>query len=150
MSMTTAHAENLLKLYFQNVDHANIGDAGGLQNSVAAGQFHISLHTADPGETGNQTTNEATYTGYARVAVDRSSGEWAVSSGSDPATVDNVFAIDFDPCTAGSNTITHFGVGTAASGVGNLLWSAALDASLAVSAGITPSFAAGALNITAD
>lgn len=148
--MTTAQAENLLKLYFQNVDHANIGDAAGLQNSATAGNFYISLHTADPGETGSQTTNEATYTGYARVARARSSGAWAVSSGADPAVADNVAAVTFGQCTAGSNTITHFGVGTDPSGVGNLLWSGALTASLAVSAGITPEFAIGDLNITCD
>lgn len=31
----------------------------------------VSLHTADPGETGTQTTSEATYGGYARVSVAR-------------------------------------------------------------------------------
>ena len=29
------------------------------------------LHTADPGEAGAQNTSEATYTGYARIAVSR-------------------------------------------------------------------------------
>ena len=34
--------------------------------------LYVSLHTADPGEAGDQTTSEATYTGYARIAVVRS------------------------------------------------------------------------------
>lgn len=150
MSMTTVQAENLLKHYFQNANHANVGDATGLVASTTAGVFWISLHTADPGETGSQTTNEATYTGYARKSIVRSSGGWAVSSGADPAVADNVAALTFDQCTAGSNTITHFGVGTAQTAAGNLLFSGALTASLAVSAGITPEFAIGDLNVTAD
>lgn len=40
--------------------------------------LYVNLHTADPGEAGNQTTSEATYTSYARVAVARTSGGWTV------------------------------------------------------------------------
>lgn len=131
---------------FNNTDFANIGDAGGLQNSATAGSLYVSLHTADPGEAGSQTTNEATYTGYARKAVARTAGGWTVSGNA----VSNTAAITFDPCTAGSNTITHFGVGTDLSGAGTLLYKGALSASLAVSSGITPQFAAGDLDITED
>jgi hypothetical protein len=69
---------NMLKLLFQNLDFANIGDAGGLQNSATAGNLYVSLHTADPGAAGNQTTNECAYTSYARVAVERSATGWTV------------------------------------------------------------------------
>ena len=146
MSATNAFETSLLSLIFLNTDIANIGDAAGLQNSAAAGSLYVSLHTADPGETGNQTTSEATYTSYARVAVARSGAGWAVSGN----TADNAAAVTFPACTGGTNTITHFGIGTDASGVGTLLFSGALTASLAVSSGITPSFATGALDITAD
>lgn len=61
MSMTNAAEQALLDLLFLNTDWANIGDAAGLQNSSAAGSFYISLHTADPGETGSQNTSEAAY-----------------------------------------------------------------------------------------
>jgi hypothetical protein len=60
MSMTNAAEANLLNLLFLNIDWANIGDAAGLQNSAAAGNFYISLHTADPGESGTQSTSETT------------------------------------------------------------------------------------------
>jgi hypothetical protein len=63
MSATNAFETALLTLYFNNTDHANIGDAAGLQNSATAGSFYVSLHTGDPGEGGDQTTSEATYTG---------------------------------------------------------------------------------------
>lgn len=73
----SAFLVNMLKLYFQNVDHAFIGDAAGLQNSAAAGNIYVSLHTADPAG-GDQTTSEATYLSYDRVAVVRGAGTWTV------------------------------------------------------------------------
>ena len=144
MSMTAAMANNLLDLYFTNVAHANIGDASGLQPSSGAGSFYISLHTADP-SAGDQTTSEADYTSYDRVAVARSGAGWTVAA----ANVSNAAAVTFPAATVGSNTITHFGIGSAASGAGVLFWSAALDASRAISAGITPEFAIGELDTDA-
>ena len=144
MAMTAAMANNLLDLYFTNVSHANIGDATGLVNSTVAGSFYISLHTADP-SAGNQTTSEATYTDYARVAVARSGAAWTVAA----ANVSNAAAVTFPAASAGSDTITHFGIGSAASAAGNLFWSAALDASRAISTGITPEFAIGELDTDA-
>ncbi len=146
MSATNAFETALLTLYFNNTDHANIGDAAGLQNSTAAGSFYVSLHTADPGEAGAQNTTEATYTGYARVAVARSGAGWTIAS----ANASNAAAITFGLCTAGSDTITHFGIGSDASGVGNLFFKGALTASRNISAGITPSFAIGELDVNAD
>jgi hypothetical protein len=146
MSATNAFETALLNLYFNNTDHPNVGDAAGLQNSTAAGSFYVSLHTADPGETGTQTTSEATYTGYARIAVVRSGAGWTVSGNN----ASNAAAVTFGLCTAGSNTITHFGIGSDAAGAGNLFFKGALGASLAVSAGITPSFAIGELDVNLD
>ncbi len=59
--LTNEAATALLTLIFNNTDWANIGDAGGLQNSASAGSFYLSLHTSSPGETGDQTTNEIAY-----------------------------------------------------------------------------------------
>lgn len=119
-----------------------IADLAQDDGSSPATTLTIALHTADPGEAGTQATSEATYTSYARVTVARTTAGWTVTSG--VGSNDN--AITFPQCTGGSNTITHFSVGT---GVSNkLLWSGALNASLAVSNLITPSFAAGALTIT--
>src|SRR3990172_12893707 len=118
MSATNAFETALLTLYFNNTDHTNVGDAAGIQNSATAGSFYISLHTGDPGETGDQTTSEATYTSYARVAVARTSGGWTVTNNS----VSPAATISFPAATGGSNTITHFGVGTASSGAGKLLY----------------------------
>ncbi len=131
---------------FENANYANVGDATGLRGSTTAGSFYVSLHTANPNETGSQTTSEAAYTGYARVAVARSTAGWTVASG----VADNDAAIVFGADTVGSETETHFGVGSDASAAGNLFLWGALTASLAVSPGITPSFAAGALDVTID
>lgn len=146
MSASNSFENALLLLIFNNTNIANIGDATGLRGSSSAGSLYVGLHTADPGEAGDQTTSEATYTGYARVAVARTSGGWTVSTNS--AT--NAATVAFGACTAGSNTITHFSIGTASSSTGVLLFSGALGANLAVSAGITPSFAASALTVTDD
>lgn len=146
MSMSNAAEQALLDLLFLNVDWANIGDAAGLQNSATAGSFYISLHTADPGETGTQTTNETAYTSYARVTVNRTSGGWSRSS----STISNTALVQFPQCTGGSSTITHFGIGTDVSGAGNLIMSGALSSSLSVSNGIQPQFSAGALTVTVD
>ncbi len=146
MAKSNAWANQLLLLLFNNDGVSLIGDATGLLPSGVDGNLYISLHTSDPGAGGNQTTNEATYTGYARVAVARATGAggWAVTAGA----VENVSAVTYAICTAGSDTVTHFGIGTSISGAGKLLYSSALTASRAISAGITPSFAAGAIDAT--
>lgn len=146
MSMTNAAEANLLNLLFLNIDWANIGDAGGLQNSATAGNFYISLHTADPGESGTQSTSETNYTSYARVAVARAGGGWTLTS----QTISNTALVQFPQCTGGTSTVSYFGIGTDSSGAGNLLMSGALTSPLSVSNGIQPQFAAGALTVTVD
>lgn len=146
MSMSNAAEAALLDLLFLNVDWANVGDAGGLQNSAAAGSFHIALHTADPGEAGDQTTNEIAYTSYARVAVARTSGGWTRSV----STISNTALVQFPQCTGGSGTASHFSIGTLASGAGVVVLKGALSSSLAISNGIQPQFAAGAMTASVD
>jgi hypothetical protein len=146
MSMTNAAEAALLDLLFLNTDWANIGDAAGLQNSATAGSFYISLHTADPGEAGDQSTSEASYTGYARVAVARTAGGWTRTT----STIANTALVQFAQCTGGSSIVTHFGIGTDSTGTGNLLLKGALTSSLSISNGIQPQFAAGAMTATVD
>jgi len=146
MSKSNSFETAILGLIFNNTDIAGIGDAGGLQNSAAAGSLYVSLHTSDPGEAGSQTTNETAYTNYARVAVARSGAGWTVSGNS--AT--NFAQITFPQCGASGATITHVGIGTDTSGAGTLLYSGALNSSLAVALNITPLFAASGLTVTED
>lgn len=143
MSKGNTFENDYLKLIFNGTAIANIADNAATSPLT---NLYVSLHTADVGETGDQTTSEATYTSYARVAVARTSGGWTVSANA----VSNAAAITFPACTGGTNTITHFAVGTAASGTGKVLYKGALSSSLAVSTGITPEFAIGDLDITED
>jgi hypothetical protein len=134
MSKSDAFEAALLDLIFLNTDIANIGDAAGLQNSAVAGSLYVALHTADPADGGSQTTNEISYTGYARVAVVRSGAGWTRSGNS----ISPAANIDFGACTAGSGTATHFSVGTLSSGAGMILYKGAISPTIAVSAGVTP------------
>lgn len=143
MSASNTLETELLALIFNADAIANLADNA---SSSPLTNLYVSLHTSDPGEAGDQTTNEANYTSYARVAVARSGSGWTVSGN----TATNAGAINFPAATGGSSTVTHFGIGSASSGAGVLYFSGALSASRAISSGITPSFAAGELDITAD
>lgn len=135
MSLTNAAETAILQLLFENTNWANIGDATGLRGSSTAGSWYVSLHTADPGETGDQTTNEISYTGYARVAVARSAAGWTVSGGSVTPDAN----IDFGAMTAGAGgTVTNFGIGTDASGAGNLIFKGTVTPNIVVTTGVTP------------
>lgn len=136
MSASNTLENELLAHIFQNAAIALIGDATGLPAAATAGSLYVSLHSSDPGEAGNQTTNEVAYTSYARVAVARSAGGWTVTGNS----VSPAAAITFPTCTGGTATATHFGVGTASSGTGKLLFKGALSASISIasSPAITP------------
>lgn len=107
--------------------------------SVAS--LYVAAHTADPGEGGDQTTSEATFTGYARVAVSQDAGGWTVAGNQ----ASNTAEITFPECTGGSNTVTHFSVGLAASGASQILYFGELDDPLNISNLITLRFPAGAL-----
>lgn len=147
MAMTNAAAHALALLIFNNTGWANIGDATGLVPSTTAGSFYGSLHTADPGVSGTQTTSEAAYTGYGtRPGVARSGAGWTVNATT--GVVTNAAAISWPACTAGTSTVTFVGWGTAATAAGNLIASGAQSPSLSVSTGITPTAAIGAITIT--
>jgi hypothetical protein len=134
MSKGNTFENELLEHIFNNADIANIGDASGLLGSSADGNLYVSLHTSDPGEAGDQTTNECAYTSYARVAVSRAGAAWTVTANS----VSPASEISFPAATGGSETATHFAVGTAASGSGKLLYSGTVTPNISISSGVTP------------
>jgi hypothetical protein len=138
--------ENSLNLLlFNNTNVANVGDATGLRGSTTAGSLYFSLHTADPADAGTQVTSEIGYTSYARVAVARSSGGFTITTNA-VALVANV---TFPAGTGGSGTATHWGVGLAASGAGNLLYSGTLTPNIVCGNGVTPQITAGTI-VTED
>lgn len=131
MSKSNSAENSILALIFNATTWANVAINA---TSGPLTTLKVSLHDADPGEAGDQTTNEATYGGYARVSVNRTTGGWVVTNNS----VSPVSAIEFPECTAGSNTITHFGVGSASSGAGVLYYSGTVTPNISVSSGVTP------------
>ena len=137
MSKSDTFESDLLLLLFNNTAIANIGDAGGLRSTVAAGQLWVSLHTADPGEAGTAVTSETAYTGYARVALNRASGAGGFTvTGNSVSPFANV---DFGECTAAAGTpITHFGIVNTASGAGKLLYSGTVTPNITMAVGVIP------------
>lgn len=115
---------------------------------TAPATLYVALHTADPGEAGTQTTNETSGTSYARATVTNNATNFPAASGGSKA---NGTAINFaTPGAGGWGTVTHWSIGDAASGAGNILFSGALTVSKTINAGDTVSFGIGALTITAD
>jgi hypothetical protein len=144
MSATNATETALLNLIFKGTTWTSVAI-----NATASPytSYWISLHTASPGEAGDQTTSEAAYTGYARIEVTRDAGGWTVSGNA--AT--NTSTVTFGKCTAAPGSdITHVGLGSASSGAGVLLLSNPLDTALSMAAGVTPLFEAGDLEFTCD
>lgn len=131
MSMADGVENALLKLIFQAVAWADYADNDATSPLTS---LVVSLHTADPGEAGTQSTSETTYSGYARVSVARTTGGWTVTANS----VSPAASIPFPQCTSDPATITHFGVGSAASGAGFLAFSGAVTPSIAIVAGVVP------------
>lgn len=131
MSKGDTFENDLLKLIF------NATTITGLARDDAAPitTITVALHTADPGESGTQATSEATYGSYARVTVPRTTGTpgWTASSAGSTSPTAN---IDFPQASSGTNTITHFSLGT---GVANkLLYSGTVSPSISVTSGVTP------------
>lgn len=138
MPKSSTFSNDVLKLIFNATAIATIADNAG---TTPITSLYVSMHTADPGVGGAQNTSEAAYTNYARVAVTRNAGGWTVS-GNQSA---NTELIQFPVCGVTGGTLTHVSVGTASSGAGKILYSGALNSSLAVANQIQPQFGAGAL-----
>jgi hypothetical protein len=131
MSKGNTFENDLMKLIFQATAIANVADNA---SSSPLTQLHVSLHTSDPGEGGDQTTNEIAYTSYARVAVARTSGGFTVTANS----VSPAATVSFPAATGGSGTATHFAVGTSSTGAGKILYSGTVTPNITVSTGVTP------------
>ena len=131
MSKGNTFENDLLLLIFNATGIANIADNAG---SSPLTNLYVSLHTSDPGEAGDQTTNECAYTSYARVAVARSGSGWTGSGNS----VSPAAAITFPAATGGTETATHWAVGTASSSTGKLLYSGTISPNISISSGVTP------------
>jgi hypothetical protein len=142
MPKSTPTCNSIINLLYRATAWANVAD------NAAAAPFtnvYVSLHTGNlTAATNTQTDNETAYTNYARQAVARSTG-WDAASGGGTA---NSATISFPQCGVTGATLSDVATGTAVSGGGTVWHFGALNASLVVSSGITPQFAAGALTVT--
>jgi hypothetical protein len=131
MPKGTTYSNDMLKLVFNAVAIAGIADDASVS---ALTHLQVGLHTSDPGVGGSQTTNECGYTGYGRIAVVRSAVGWTVTGNS----VSPAAAITFAEATGGSETATHFSVGTDASGAGKILYTGTVTPNVVITSGVTP------------
>lgn len=131
MSKGNTFENDLLKLIFNGGGIANIADDA---DTSPLTHLYVSLHTANPGEDGSQTTNECAYTSYARVAVARTDAGWVVDGNS----VSPAAEIEFPQATGGSETATHFAIGTASAGAGKILYYGTVTPNIAIANGVTP------------
>lgn len=131
MSKSNTFENDLLKLIFNATPIANLADNAA---SSPLTNIEVSLHSADPGEAGDQTTNEIAYTGYARVAVARGTAGWTVTNNSaSPAGT-----VWFPEGSGGAGTAGWWAVGTAHTGTGKILYSGTVDVAIVCGNGVTP------------
>lgn len=142
MSKSNVLENDLLKLILHGTAIANLAD-----NAVSSPltSLYMSLHTADPGEGGDQTTNETSYTSYVRLAVTRNSGGWTITNNVANPANDLIFAT----CTGGPTVITYAALGTASTGTGKILYSGPVSPPISVSNGVAPKLTT-ASSITED
>lgn len=154
MANASANFEaDFLELLFQNTDITGIGDATGLQGSPTAGSLYIRLCTDAVTATDTTLGTECAYTSYVAkgVAVARSAVGWEIDSAS-PSTIQNAADVEFAQCTGGTETIKYVEVwknNTGSTIADRIAW-VELSATLAVSNGVTPKFAAGELTFEFD
>lgn len=134
--LSSTFANDLAKLLLNGTAIANIADNAA---TAPLTNLYISLHTADP-VGGDQTTNEVSYTGYARQAVARSSSGFSVTG-----RVGSLVANASFPTDAGGTqgTVTHWAVGTLVSGTGKILGCGVYSPNAVLAAGPGPVVASG-------
>lgn len=97
--------------------------------------IYVSLHTADPTASGTQSTNEITYSPYARVAVARTTGGWVITGASASPATNIIFPT---PTGSPSGTATFWAVGTAPTGAGTLLYAGPVSPTITLTSGVPP------------
>lgn len=142
MSKGNTFETDILALIFNATP---IADLAADDQSSPATTLTFALHTGDPGEAGDQTTNETAYTNYARQTVARTSGGFTVASGA----VNLVANLDFPECGATPGAaLTHFSIGT---GVSNkLLYKGTLTPNVTMATGVIPRIKNSANLVTED
>lgn len=124
---------DVLKLLFNATAIANVADNA---SSSPLTNLFVALHTATPGGSGTQVTNEAAYVSYARVTVARTTGGWPAPSSGSISPASN---ITFPAATGGNEVETFASIGALTSGAGKIFYFGAISPSISVVNGVTPS-----------
>ena len=112
------------------------------QSTTAPTTVYVSLHTADPGDTG---ASEASGSGYARIALSFGAASTATDGTTNISSdADATFA-----AFSGSFTFTHMGIWDSLSG-GNFLAGGALSTSRSVVSGDQLKFSSGNVTVALD
>ena len=112
--LSNVMAESLGKAIFHNTITASLPLADLNLTAGSVTSLSLALHTAYPGIGGSQTTNEASYTSYARQTLSRTSGNWPFTS---PNIFENGVTITFPTNTgASAQVVSWLSIG---SGVSN-------------------------------
>jgi hypothetical protein len=141
MAKSTNTCNNFLALVYNATAWANIADNAA---SSPVTNTYVALATASYSVGSTMSTNEATYTNYARQTVVRSTSGWTAPAS---RATSNAAQITFPQCGASGNTITSAAVGKA-TGASDIFHYGDLNASISVSNLIQPVFAIGAITIT--
>ena len=130
MSKSNTAEADVLKLIFQGVSIAGIADNAATPLTA----LWVALHTADPGETGTQSTNECTYGSYARQSVGRTSTGFSING----SIISPVANVNFATASSGTETATYFSVGVTSTGAGEILYSGSLTPTVSIATGVAP------------
>lgn len=131
MSKSNTTENSLLELIFKATTFANLAnDASTAPNT----NLFVALHTADPGETGTQSTSECAYGTYSRKAVARSASGWTVVNNAASPMAN----IDFNTATSGTETATWFSVGMSSNGATTILYRGSINPTVSISTGVMP------------
>lgn len=109
-------------------------------NALLAARY-ISLHTADPGNTGASEVSGGSYARQGPVTF--------ANSGNNPTTAGNSGVVEFPVATVSWGTVTHFGIWSASS-AGTFYGSGELDDSKLIDVNDIARFVADALTVTSD
>lgn len=135
MTKSNTTENDTLKVILKGVSPSYLGNTN----------VYVALHSADPGEAGDQSTSEVAYTNYARQPIVKATG-WT-DSGSE---FSNAALIQFPVCGVTGATARYVSVGTLVSGTGQILYSGQLSADLSIGENIQPQFSIGMLKVQED
>lgn len=122
----------------------------GSSMPTAHSNVHIALHTSDPGDAPDGST-EVSAGDYDRASVSASTTNFTVNvNDGSPSEVDNDNEISFGVATSSWGTVTHFSVWDGSTSSDNPLWASDLAQSKSVESNDEIRFLAGDLTAQID